>query len=85
MLIHAGAGGVGSFAIQYAKLKGATVFTTTSAGNAELVRSLGADTGFSAFEMLRPGGQIVGISPVEINRQVLEDFIFRDCCRGLPD
>jgi NADPH:quinone reductase-like Zn-dependent oxidoreductase len=43
VLIHAGAGGVGSFAIQLAKHIGATVATTTSAANAELVRSLGAD------------------------------------------
>ena len=43
VLIHAGAGGVGTFAIQLAKHLGATVATTTSAANAELVRSLGAD------------------------------------------
>jgi NADPH:quinone reductase-like Zn-dependent oxidoreductase len=30
ILIHAGSGGVGSFAIQYAKAKGAIVYTTTS-------------------------------------------------------
>jgi NADPH:quinone reductase-like Zn-dependent oxidoreductase len=43
VLIHAGSGGVGTFAIQLAKHLGATVATTTSAANAELVRSLGAD------------------------------------------
>jgi NADPH:quinone reductase-like Zn-dependent oxidoreductase len=43
VLIHAGAGGVGTFAIQLAKHIGATVATTTSAANAGLVRSLGAD------------------------------------------
>ena len=32
MLIHAGAGGVGSIAIQLAKAKGAHVTTTASAG-----------------------------------------------------
>jgi len=43
VLIHAGAGGVGSFAIQFAKWAGAHVITTASASNAELVRDLGAD------------------------------------------
>lgn len=43
VLIHAGAGGVGTIAIQLAKHLGATVATTASASNLELVRSLGAD------------------------------------------
>src|SRR5205814_1129894 len=43
VLIHAGSGGVGTFAIQLAKHVGATVATTTSAANIELVRRLGAD------------------------------------------
>lgn len=44
VLIHAGAGGVGSIAIQLAKYLGATVATTASGGNADFVRELGADT-----------------------------------------
>jgi NADPH:quinone reductase-like Zn-dependent oxidoreductase len=43
VLIHAGAGGVGSIAIQLAKHLAATVATTASAANAEFVASLGAD------------------------------------------
>jgi NADPH:quinone reductase len=43
ILIHAGAGGVGSMAIQLAKAIGGYVFTTCSEQNAEFVRSLGAD------------------------------------------
>jgi len=42
VFIPAGSGGVGTFAIQLAKHLGATVGTTTSTGNVELVRSLGA-------------------------------------------
>lgn len=42
-LIHAGAGGVGSIAIQIAKYLGARVITTCSARNEPFVRSLGAD------------------------------------------
>jgi NADPH:quinone reductase-like Zn-dependent oxidoreductase len=43
VLIHAGSGGVGSFAIQYAKSKGAYVYTTTSTDNVSWVKELGAD------------------------------------------
>ena len=43
VLVHAGAGGVGTFAIQLAKHVGATVATTTSTANVDLVKSLGAD------------------------------------------
>ena len=43
VLVHAGSGGLGSTVIQLAKHLGATVATTASGKNAELVRSLGAD------------------------------------------
>ena len=43
VFIQAGSGGVGTLAIQLAKHLGATVATTTSAANAALVKSLGAD------------------------------------------
>ena len=43
VLVHAGAGGVGSFAVQLAKHLGAWVAATASAKNADFVRSLGAD------------------------------------------
>jgi NADPH:quinone reductase-like Zn-dependent oxidoreductase len=43
VLIHAGSGGVGTIAIQLAKHLGAFVATTTSAGNIDWVKALGAD------------------------------------------
>ena len=43
ILIHGGAGGVGSFAIQFAKLLGAYVITTASKRDFKFVQSLGAD------------------------------------------
>ena len=43
VFIQAGSGGVGTFAIQLAKHLGATVATTTSTKNVELVKNLGAD------------------------------------------
>ena len=43
VFVQAGSGGVGTFAIQLAKHVGATVATTTSTENVDLVKSLGAD------------------------------------------
>lgn len=43
ILIHAGAGGVGSIAIELAKAAGAKVYTTASKNNHKYVKSLGAD------------------------------------------
>lgn len=43
ILIHAGAGGVGSFAVQIARGMGARVTTTVSAGKQALARELGAE------------------------------------------
>ncbi len=44
VLIHAGSGGVGTFAIQLAKHLGLHVATTAGTSNLDLVRDLGADT-----------------------------------------
>jgi len=43
VLIHGGAGGVGVFAVQLAKWKGAHVITTSSGANLDFLRGLGAD------------------------------------------
>jgi NADPH2:quinone reductase len=43
ILIHGGAGGVGSFAIQIAKAAGARVLATASSDNQEILKDLGAD------------------------------------------
>jgi NADPH:quinone reductase-like Zn-dependent oxidoreductase len=42
-LIHGGAGGVGHLAIQFAKARGAAVYTTVAGEDMEFVRALGAD------------------------------------------
>jgi NADPH:quinone reductase-like Zn-dependent oxidoreductase len=44
VLIHGAAGGVGLYAVQFARWKGAQVIGTTSTANVEFVRSLGAET-----------------------------------------
>ena len=63
VLIHAGAGGVGSIAIQLAKHLGATVATTASASNLDFVHRLGADTVIDYrsedFEQLLTGYDVV--------------------------
>jgi NADPH:quinone reductase-like Zn-dependent oxidoreductase len=43
VLIHGGSGGVGHFAIQFAKAQGARVLTTVATANIEFARGLGAD------------------------------------------
>ena len=43
VLIHGGSGGVGSFAIQIAKARGARVIATASTSNQDLLKELGAD------------------------------------------
>ena len=43
VLIHAASGGVGNFAVQFAKWKGAYVIGTASGSNEKLVRGLGVD------------------------------------------
>ena len=43
VLIHGGSGGVGSFAIQIAKARGAKVIATASAANQDLLKQLGTD------------------------------------------
>src|SRR5882724_4403224 len=43
VLIHGGSGGVGTFAVQLARWRGAHVTATASAGNLDFVRALGAD------------------------------------------
>lgn len=50
VLIHAGSGAVGQFAIQLAKQRGATVYTTTSEKNTSLVLDLGADQAINYHE-----------------------------------
>ncbi len=43
VLVHAAAGGVGAFAVQLARLRGARVLGTASEGNHDFLRSLGAE------------------------------------------
>ncbi|MFK4082465.1 NADP-dependent oxidoreductase [Kribbella sp. NPDC020789] len=63
VLVHAGAGGVGSIAIQLAKHLGATVATTVSGRDADFARELGADRVIDYrsedFEQLLDGYDVV--------------------------
>lgn len=61
VLIHAGAGGVGSIAIQIAKVLGLHVTTTTSTRNIEMVKQLGADVviDYTKHEPLPTGLDVV--------------------------
>jgi NADPH:quinone reductase-like Zn-dependent oxidoreductase len=80
VLIHAGSGGVGTFAIQLAKHIGATVATTTSTANVAMVRNLGADVVIDykreKFETVLSGYDVVlnslGKDTLEKSLQVLK-------------
>jgi alcohol dehydrogenase len=69
VLIHAGAGGVGTYAIQIAKILGLRVTTTAGARNAELVRALGAD------EVIDHAGADAGARLAEVSRRVPFDGV----------
>ena len=58
ILIHAGAGGIGTFAVQYAKHLGLEVTSTTSSKNVDFVKSLGADRviAYDRENYLKQGG-----------------------------
>lgn len=63
VLIHGAAGGVGLFAVQFARWKGAHVFATASTANVAFVASLGADAVIdyttTQFERVVPAVDIV--------------------------
>jgi NADPH:quinone reductase-like Zn-dependent oxidoreductase len=63
VLVHGAAGGIGSYAVQIARWKGAEVIGTASAGDLAFVRQLGAveviDHQASAFEEVVPGVDLV--------------------------
>jgi len=63
LLVNGATGGVGHFAVQAAKAKGAHVTATCSAGNAELARQLGADEvyGYSGENTVPAGTQFDAI------------------------
>jgi len=63
ILIHGASGGVGSFAVQFAKWKGAQVIGTASAKNQALLRELGTDEpidyGTTRFDDVVRGVEVV--------------------------
>jgi NADPH:quinone reductase-like Zn-dependent oxidoreductase len=79
VLIHAGAGGVGSFGIQLAKHLGAHVLTTASPRNEAFVRELGAD---EVIDYTR-GSFADGLAPVDAVLDSLGESAFDDNLRAL--
>ncbi len=63
LLVNGATGGVGHFAVQAAKAKGAFVTATCSAGNADLAKELGADEvfGYSGKNKIPAGRQFDAI------------------------
>jgi NADPH:quinone reductase-like Zn-dependent oxidoreductase len=93
VLIHAGSGGVGTIAIQLAKHLGATVATTTSTVNVDLVKGLGADVVIDYkdydFETMLDGYDVVldplGAKHVEKSLKVLKPGGIAIGIAGPPD
>ncbi|WP_201979626.1 NADP-dependent oxidoreductase [Hymenobacter rubidus] len=72
VLIQGASGGVGSFAVQFAKAKGAYVIGTASAGNLDYVKELGADEALDyrtqpAEELVRDVDVVLEASPLRDN------------------
>ncbi|MBE1206042.1 NADP-dependent oxidoreductase [Aminobacter carboxidus] len=93
VLIHAGSGGVGTIAIQLARHLGATVATTASAANKDLVATLGADVVIDyrkeAFEEAVSGYDVVlnslGAETLEKSLDVLKSGGQLISISGPPD
>ena len=94
VLINGAAGGVGTFAVQIAKVLGATVTGVCSARNAELIRSLGADRliDYAQDDFTRADGHfdlifdLVGNHPLRAMRRALKPRgTFVGCGGGGPD
>ncbi|HEY6070538.1 MAG TPA: NADP-dependent oxidoreductase [Chthoniobacterales bacterium] len=73
VLIHGGSGGVGSFAIQIAKAKGARVIATASSANLDLLKQLGADV---AIDYTKPNWEStvhdVDLALVSVGRETMQ-------------
>ncbi|WP_149182767.1 NADP-dependent oxidoreductase [Streptomyces sp. TRM49041] len=61
VLVHAGAGGVGHFAVQFARLRGAYVISTASPRNLGFLRELGV-----AEPLDRTSGALSRLEPVDV-------------------
>jgi NADPH:quinone reductase-like Zn-dependent oxidoreductase len=77
ILIHGASGGIGSFALQFAKAKGAYVIGTSSAGNVAFLKQIGADKVIDykaqKFEELLQGIDLVfDASPLRDNKERLK-------------
>lgn len=73
VLVHAGAGSVGGFAIQLAVLKGANVTTTAYARDEEVVRALGATTVVTTDPAQFGGGRTYDVVLDTLGGRVLDD------------
>lgn len=79
VLIQGASGGVGNFAVQLAKAKGASVIATASAGNLDFLRQIGADEVIDykaqrVDELLHGIDLVVDASPIRDNAERLKSI-----------
>jgi NADPH:quinone reductase-like Zn-dependent oxidoreductase len=77
ILVHGASGGVGSFALQFAKAKGAYVIGTTSSSNLEFLKQIGADEVVNYKtqnfeELLKDIDVVFDASPIRDNNERLK-------------
>jgi NADPH:quinone reductase-like Zn-dependent oxidoreductase len=79
VFISGGAGGVGHYAIQLAKWKGARVITTTSTRNVDFVRDLGADAVIDYTQQ----ALLDGIKDVDVVLDTIGGDVLKDAFKGV--
>ncbi|WP_373047985.1 zinc-dependent alcohol dehydrogenase family protein [Vulgatibacter sp.] len=83
VLIHGGAGGVGTFAVQIARAAGARVIATASGGNLDTLRQLGADAAidYTKYDVFEAALEATGGAGVDAVLDLVGGDVTPDSCQ----